>query len=460
MKKQFILINDIGWGWGMKQIIVAGTGYVGLATGVSFATIGFKVTCVDIDENKINLLQKGICPIYEPGLQEALLENIMQERIDFTTNIDEAYRKADVIFIAVGTPELPNGTANLRYLKEVAKDIAIRASKDLVVVIKSTVPVGTNEVVKQILKDFAHPQLKLDVVSNPEFLREGSALHDIFHGDRIVIGADHPQSASFVADLYKSFNLPTFVTSVRSAEMIKYASNAFLATKISFINEIASICEVVGADVEQVAHGMGLDRRIGSQFLNAGIGFGGSCFPKDTSALIQSSALEGLELKLLKSVIDINEYQQLKLYELAKLYFGSLKDKQIAILGASFKPNTNDIRHAPSIALIKEFLKDGANITVYDPIALPEINREFGDLVKYSNDLYEAISNKDAALIVTEWNEIVRAELSQFETRMRHPLIFDGRNCFDVEEVQNTNLQYYSIGRKPVNVNLQVAQKL
>ncbi|MEH7080928.1 UDP-glucose/GDP-mannose dehydrogenase family protein, partial [Bacillus velezensis] len=272
----------------MKQIIVAGTGYVGLATGVSFATIGFKVTCVDIDENKINLLQKGICPIYEPGLQEALLENIMQERIDFTTNIDQAYSRADVIFIAVGTPELPDGTADLKFLKEVAKDIAIRASKDLVVVIKSTVPVGTNEVVKQILKDFAHPQLKIDVVSNPEFLREGSALHDIFHGDRIVIGADYPQSASYVEELYKSFNLPTFVTSVRSAEMIKYASNAFLATKISFINEIASICEAVGADVEQVARGMGLDRRIGSQFLNAGIGFGGSCFPKDTSALIQS----------------------------------------------------------------------------------------------------------------------------------------------------------------------------
>ena len=453
------MINDIGWGWGMKQIIVAGTGYVGLATGVSFATIGFKVTCVDIDESKINLLQKGICPIYEPGLQEALLENIMQERINFTTNIDQAYRKADVIFIAVGTPELPDGTANLTYLKEVAKDIAVNASKDLVVVIKSTVPVGTNEVVKQILKEFAHPQLKIDVVSNPEFLREGSALHDIFHGDRIVIGADHPQSASYVSELYRAFNLPIFVTSVRSAEMIKYASNAFLATKISFINEISSICEAVGADVEQVAHGMGLDRRIGSQFLNAGIGFGGSCFPKDTSALIQSSAMEGLELKLLKSVIDINEFQQLKLYELAKLYFGSLKDREIAILGASFKPNTNDIRHAPSIALIKEFLKDGAIITVYDPIALPEVNREFGDLVKYSNDLYEAILNKDAALIVTEWNEIVRAELSQFETRMKHPLIFDGRNCFDVEEVQNTNIQYYSIGRKTVNVNLHIAQK-
>lgn len=460
MKKQFTLINDIGWGWGMKQIIVAGTGYVGLATGVSFATVGFKVTCVDVDINKINLLQKGICPIYEPGLQEALLENIMQERIDFTTNIDQAYSRADIIFIAVGTPKLPDGTANLTYLKEVAKDIGIRASKDLVVVIKSTVPVGTNEVVKQILKDFAHPQLKIDVVSNPEFLREGSALHDIFHGDRIVIGADHPQTASYVEELYKSFNLPTFITSVRSAEMIKYASNAFLATKISFINEIASICEVVGADVEQVAHGMGLDRRIGSQFLNAGIGFGGSCFPKDTSALIQSSALEGLELKLLKSVININEYQQLKLYELAKLYFGTLIDRQIAILGASFKPNTNDIRHAPSIALIKAFLKDGANITVYDPIALPEVKREFGDLVKYSNELYEAISNKDAALIVTEWNEIVRAELSQFETRMKYPLIFDGRNCFEIEKVENTNIQYYSIGRKPVNVNLQVAQKL
>jgi len=445
---------------GMKQIIVAGTGYVGLATGVSFATVGFKVTCVDIDENKINLLQKGICPIYEPGLQEALLENIIQERIDFTTNIDQAYSRADVIFIAVGTPELPDGTANLTYLKDVAKDIAIRASKDLVVVIKSTVPVGTNEVVKQILKDFAHPQLKIDVVSNPEFLREGSALYDIFHGDRIVIGADHPQSALYVEELYQSFNLPTFITSVRSAEMIKYASNAFLATKISFINEIASICEAVGADIEQVAHGMGLDRRIGSQFLNAGIGFGGSCFPKDTSALIQSSASEGLELKLLKSVIDINEYQQLKLYELAKLYFGTLKDKQIVILGASFKPNTNDIRHAPSIALIKEFLKDGANITIYDPIALPEVNREFGDVVKYSNELYEAILNKDAAFIVTEWNEIVRAELSQFETRMKNPLIFDGRNCFNVEEVQNTNIQYYSIGRKPVNVNLKVVQKL
>lgn len=444
----------------MKQIVVAGTGYVGLATGVSFATIGYKVTCVDIDEAKINLLQKGICPIYEPGLQESLLENIMLERIDFKTNIDEAYSVADIIFIAVGTPELPDGTANLKFLKEAAKDIAIRATKDIVVVIKSTVPVGTNEIVKQIMGDFAHPQIKIDVVSNPEFLREGSALFDIFHGDRIIIGSDNLNAASVVENLYKPFKIPIFITSIRSAEMIKYASNAFLATKISFINEIALICEAVEADVDQVAHGIGLDRRIGSHFLNAGIGFGGSCFPKDTSALVHSSALIGLDLKLLKSVIEINEYQQLKLFEMAKSYFGSLKDKKIAILGISFKPNTNDIRHAPSIALIKEFLKEGANITVYDPIALPDVKREFGDLIIYSNELYNAIQNKEAAFIVTEWNEIVHADLNEFESRMTYPLIFDGRNCFDLEKIQNTNIQYYSIGRKPVNTILRIAQKL
>jgi UDPglucose 6-dehydrogenase len=435
----------------MKRIVVAGTGYVGLATGVSFATVGYHVTCVDIDQEKIDLLQNGICPIYEPGLQESLLENIILQRIEFTTNFEDAYRNADIIFIAVGTPELPDGTANLTDLKEVVKSIAMSVEKNVIVVIKSTVPVGTNEMMKELMLKYAPHQLTIDIVSNPEFLREGSALHDIFNGDRIVIGSESKDATSLIQDLYKPFNIPIYTTNSRSAEMIKYASNAFLATKISFINEIAMICEKLDANVEQVAHGMGLDHRIGANFLKAGIGYGGSCFPKDTTALVKESSLVGLDLKLLKSVIEVNDQQQLKLFKLTKSLLGELKNKQIAILGVSFKPNTNDIRHAPSILLIQKLLEEGAQITAFDPIALPELRREFGDAIRYSNCINNTILHQEATLILTEWEEIVQTEIQQYEKLMKIPLLIDGRNCYDLEMVQKTSLHYYSIGRKPVN---------
>jgi len=441
----------------MKRIVVAGTGFVGLSTGISFATIGHKVTCVDIDKEKISLLQKGISPIYEPGLQESLLENINLKRIDFTTDYEEAYRNADLIFIAVGTPEMQDGTANLIYLKEVARDIAICIERDIVVVIKSTVPVGTNEMIKQMMVEYAKPHIRIEVVSNPEFLREGSALYDIFNGDRIVIGSDSLNATRLLQDLYKPFNIPIFITNVRSAEMVKYASNAFLATKISFINEISMICEKVDADIEQVALGMGLDHRIGSQFLKAGIGFGGSCFPKDTNALVKESELHGLELKLLKSVIEINEKQQMKLFDLVTNNIGHLKDKKIAILGASFKPNTNDLRHAPSLLLIQQLLKEGVNITAYDPIALPDLYNEFGNLINYTTNLKDAISEKDAALILTEWDEIVHANVAIYERFMKRPIVFDGRNCYNLDHISQTTIHYYSIGRKTINPILQLS---
>lgn len=443
----------------MTHIVVAGTGYVGLTTGVSFATVGYNVTCVDIDVEKIELLQKGICPIFEPGLKESLLENILLNKIEFTTNYKAAYGKADIIFIAVGTPELPDGTANLQYLKGVANEIAINAKKNLTVVIKSTVPVGTNEAVKKIMLENAPRHLTIDIVSNPEFLREGSALYDIFNGDRIVIGSESQSATDIIKELYKPFNTAIYTTDARSAEMIKYASNAFLATKISFVNEIAMICEKLDADVDHVAHGIGLDHRIGPKFLKAGIGYGGSCFPKDTTALVKEAELVGVDLKLLKSVITINNQQKIKLLELAKSLFGNLKNKEIAILGASFKPNTNDIRHAPSIDLINHFLKEGTKITVYDPYALPELRKVFGDSINYSINVKDAIHEKEATFILTEWREIVETDLQLYEELMKIPLIIDGRNCFELTKMQKKNIYYYSIGRKPVNPIPQLISK-
>ncbi|PEJ58491.1 UDP-glucose 6-dehydrogenase [Bacillus sp. AFS002410] len=443
----------------MTRIVVAGTGYVGLSTGVSFATVGYNVTCVDIDYEKINLLQKGICPIFEPGLQEALVENISLKRIKFTTNYQLAYSQADIIFIAVGTPELPDGTANLSYLKVVAKDIAMNAKRNLMVVIKSTVPVGTNEIVKEIMNENALQHLNIDVISNPEFLREGSALYDLFNGDRIIIGSESQAATELVEELYKPFNLPIYVTDVRSAEMIKYASNAFLATKISFINEIAMVCENLEANVEHVAKGIGLDHRIGSKFLNAGIGYGGSCFPKDTTALVKEAELVGVDLKLLKSVITINNQQKLKLFEVAKSILGDLTNKEISLLGVSFKPNTNDIRHAPSITLINQFLKENTKITVYDPCALPELRKVFGNSISYSTNIEHAILDKEATLILTEWEEILQFDLQLYEEFMKVPLIIDGRNCFELDRIKNTNIHYYSIGRQAVNPLLKLIGK-
>lgn len=355
----------------MKRIAVVGTGYVGLVTGVCLSEIGHQVTCLDIDRNKIENMKLGNSLIYEPGLDELMIKNIKAHRLSFTTSKFEACSNAEIIYIAVGTPQNEDGSANIQFVEQVVKDIAKNISHDgVIIVIKSTVPVGTNNKVKQWIKSNLKKEICFEVVSNPEFLREGSAIHDTFYGDRIVVGAESDRAASILEEINKPFGLPVFKTDIFSAEMIKYASNAFLATKISFINEIANICEKLGANIEDIAYGMGLDTRIGSQFLNAGIGYGGACFPKDTRALVQIAGNIEHKFKLLEAVINVNNEQQRRLVEKARSYFYSLKNKKIALLGLSFKPKTDDMREAASIIIAEQLVEDGAKVVAYDPIAM------------------------------------------------------------------------------------------
>lgn len=431
------------------NIVVVGTGYVGLVTGVALAHIGHRVTCVDVDEEKVERMKRGISPIYEPGIEPLMKENMEANRLFFTTDGARAYREADVIYIAVGTPENEDGSANLTYLKQAVKDIASSVTKDVIVVTKSTVPVGTNHEIQRMFKQLA-PHVHIDVVSNPEFLREGSAIHDTFHGDRIVIGADDERAAAVVADIHRPFGIPIFQTDIRSAEMIKYASNAFLATKISFINEIANICEKVGADVEQVAAGMGMDERIGSSFLRAGIGYGGSCFPKDTKALAKIAANIDHDFELLKAVIEVNNKQRRKLIEKAKKRFGHLRGKKIALLGLSFKPNTDDMREAASLVVARELVAEQAIVVAYDPIAMNKAKSVLPKEVIYASRVEEALKDADAAMILTEWDEFRQLDLSVYVKQMKTPIIFDGRNCYALHDVARYPTEYYSIGRKPI----------
>ncbi|MCL9970429.1 UDP-glucose/GDP-mannose dehydrogenase family protein [Anoxybacillus kestanbolensis] len=431
------------------NIVVVGTGYVGLVTGVALAHIGHRVTCVDVDEEKVERMRQGISPIYEPGIEPLMKENMEANRLFFTTDGARAYREADVIYIAVGTPENEDGSANLTYLKQAVRDIASAVTKDVIVVTKSTVPVGTNHEIQRMFKQLA-PHVHIDVVSNPEFLREGSAIHDTFHGDRIVIGADDERAAAVVADIHRPFGIPIFHTDIRSAEMIKYASNAFLATKISFINEIANICEKVGADVEQVAVGMGMDERIGSSFLRAGIGYGGSCFPKDTKALAKIAANIDHDFELLKAVIEVNNKQQRKLIEKAKKRFGHLAGKKIALLGLSFKPNTDDMREAASLVVARELVAEQAIVVAYDPIAMNKAKSVLPKEVIYASRVEEALKDADAAMILTEWDEFRQLDLSVYVKQMKTPIIFDGRNCYALDDVKTYAIEYYSIGRKSV----------
>ncbi|EPR29616.1 UDP-glucose 6-dehydrogenase [Geobacillus sp. WSUCF1] len=440
---------------GMKNIAVVGTGYVGLVTGVCLSDIGHDVTCVDIDEQKVEKMKKGISPIYEPGLDELMKKNIENGRLHFTTSHKEAFKDAEVIYIAVGTPQKEDGSADLRFVEQAAKDIAENIERDgVVVVTKSTVPVGTNYKVRNWIKSHLKKDIHFDVVSNPEFLREGSAIYDTFHGDRIVIGADNERAASIIEEVNKPFGIPIFKTDIHSAEMIKYASNAFLATKISFINEIANICEKVGANVEDVAYGMGLDTRIGPQFLRAGIGYGGSCFPKDTKALVQIAGNVDHKFDLLESVINVNNKQQVKLVEKARNRFGSLQEKKVALLGLAFKPNTDDMREAASIVIAKELVKDGAFVVAYDPIAIENAKRVIGDEIMYANSIEEALHDADIAMIITEWDEIKNLSLDTFVRCMKTPVVFDGRNCYSLEEVAKYNIEYHSIGRESILRNV------
>ncbi|MFD0767737.1 UDP-glucose dehydrogenase family protein [Bacillus sp. CGMCC 1.60114] len=433
------------------KILVVGTGYVGLVTGVSLSEIGHSVTCLDINEEKVNRLRQGISPIYEPGIEDLIKKNLSSGTLSFEVADENVYREADIIYIAVGTPELEDGSANLTYIYQVCEDIANSITKDVTVVVKSTVPVGTNHKVKAYIEECLQGKdLNIEIVSNPEFLREGSAIYDVFHGDRIVIGADNKEAGDLIEEINKPFGLSIYRTTICSAEMIKYASNAFLATKISFINEISNICEKVNADVEEVALGMGLDSRVGNQFLRAGIGYGGSCFPKDTKALKKIADNVEYDFSLLSAVIKFNNRQQRKLLEQAVVDFGSLNQKNIGVLGLSFKPNTDDIRESASLVIVPELIKMGANVKVYDPVAMENAKRELPNEVMYCENAIETIEDTDLVFILTEWDEIKELPLATFIEKMSTANVYDGRNCYSLEEVEGMKVNYCSIGRKRI----------
>jgi UDPglucose 6-dehydrogenase len=434
------------------NIAVIGTGYVGLVTGVSLSEIGHQVICIDVDQDKVTKMQQGLSPIYEPGLSEMMTKNIHEQRLSFTTVHREGLQRADVIYIAVGTPENKDGSADLSYVAQAAKDIAKNVEGNVIVVTKSTVPVGTNDLIKEIIQTHLKQGLQVEVVSNPEFLKEGSAIHDSFHGDRIVIGAESEHAFRVIEQINEPFGIPIFKTDIKSAEMIKYASNAFLATKISFINEISNICELLGANIENVSTGMGLDQRIGSQFLKAGIGYGGSCFPKDTKALIQIAGNVEYEFELLKGVVNVNKKQQGILIGKLNSCLPDISGKKIAVLGLAFKPNTDDMRESASILVTEELIKQGADVIAYDPVAMNNAKSMLNPLVRYADSIDEAIEGSDAALILTDWDEIKNVELTVF-SKMAKPLVIDGRNCFTLKAMENNGVEYHSIGR-PVAAKL------
>ncbi|MBT2571256.1 UDP-glucose/GDP-mannose dehydrogenase family protein [Planococcus sp. ISL-110] len=428
------------------KIAVIGTGYVGLVTGVSLSEIGHHVICIDVNEDKVTKMKKGISPIYEPGLSELMTKNIEGKRLSFTTDHQAGLHQADVVYIAVGTPENKDGSADLSFVAQAAQDIAENVLNDVIVVTKSTVPVGTNAMIKEIIQTHLPKELQVEVVSNPEFLKEGSAIHDSFYGDRIVIGADSEHAFSIIEQINQPFKVPIFKTDIKSAEMIKYASNAFLATKISFINEISNICELLGANIENVSTGMGLDQRIGSQFLKAGIGYGGSCFPKDTKALIQIAGNVEYEFELLKGVVNVNKKQQGILIGKLNDCLPNVAGKKIAVLGLAFKPNTDDMRESASLLITEELIKQGAEVVAYDPIAMDNAKSILNPLVQYAESIQEAVENSDAALILTDWDEIKNVDLAVFN-RMKKPLVIDGRNCFPLKAMETNGIEYHSIGR-------------
>lgn len=429
------------------KITIIGTGYVGLITGVGLARLGHSVTCFDINSGKIERIKQGELPIYECGLNELINEAYENNHLTFTASKSAAFNDVEFIFIAVGTPSLLDGTADLTYIRSACDDIGTYVNNDIIVVTKSTVPVGTNDVMREWIEDKLQGRHELYIVSNPEFLREGSGIYDFFQGDRIVIGACSEEAARKVENLYSKLSLQTYITDIRSAEMIKYASNAFLATKISFINEISNICEQVGADIVDVATGMGMDKRIGASFLNAGIGYGGSCFPKDTKALVQIAGNVSHDFRLLKAVIEVNNKQQLLLVEKAKKII-DMKKKRIAVLGAAFKPNTDDIREAPSLIIIEELINIGADVVLYDPQAIQNVRSLFGNTIRYTECIDESIREAHAVFIVTEWESIRNYPLEKYAQLMREPILFDGRNCYTNGDAEKHGLDYYSVGRK------------
>lgn len=433
------------------KIAVAGTGYVGLVTGVCLASKGHQVTCVDVDEEKVKIMQEGVSPIYEPGLSELMQESI--ENLTFTTDYAEAYKDAEVIFVGVGTPEKSDGSANLTYVYQVAKQIAQSADRDCVVVIKSTVPIGTNDKLESYIHDKQkNKDIKIYVASNPEFLAQGTAVRDTLHASRIVIGTEEEYPRQVLLKVYEKFEAPKLTVGRRSAEMVKYASNDFLALKISYVNEIANLCETVGADVEEVTKGMGLDPRIGNRFLNAGIGYGGSCFPKDTKALSWLARFNDKEIRTVRAAIEVNESQKFKLVKKAKKYYDDFLFLNIAILGCTFKPGTDDLREAPSLVNVPLLLEDGAHLRIWDPVGMENFRKRIGEKnICYCNTIEEALEDADLCLIFTEWDEVKKLDVRKYKELMKRPIVLDGRNCYPLERFENTGITYGSVGRRTVN---------
>ena len=432
------------------NICVVGTGYVGLVTGAVFADLGNDVICVDNAIKKIEALRTGQMPIYEPGLEEMVVRNKDDGRLTFSTDLPAAVRQADVIFIAVGTPPKETGETDLSHVEAVAAEIGRSMERYKVVVNKSTVPVGTGEFVREVITRHQPRPLDFDVVSNPEFLREGSAIEDTLRPDRIVIGAPNQQVAMTLVELYAPLERPMIITDLPSAEVIKYASNAFLAAKISFINAIANICEAAGADVSQVMKGMGLDSRIGMQFLQAGLGYGGSCFPKDVDSLIHTASRLGYDFKLLRSVVEINKERAAHLVEMMRKAIGPLEDKTIAVLGLAFKPNTDDMREAKSLEVVRVLHAAGAQIRAYDPVAMDNARALMPGDVVFCESAYEAAAGADGVALLTEWNEFKYLNLDRLRGLLRRRVIFDARNLYEPERMRRLGFEYYSIGRKPV----------
>ncbi|MGC2063420.1 MAG: UDP-glucose/GDP-mannose dehydrogenase family protein [Thermodesulfovibrionales bacterium] len=432
------------------HIGVIGTGYVGLVTGACFAEFGIFVTCIDKDESKIRALKKGNISFYEPGLETLVQKNIKNGRLKFSTKIGDAVDSSLAIFIAVGTPPRGDGSADMRYVEQVADEIARHIKDYKVIVTKSTVPVGTGARLREIISKRLKEQTDFDIVSNPEFLREGSAIEDFMRPNRVVLGSTSHQAIAIMKDLYRPLYLletPFVVTTVETAELIKYASNSFLAVKISFINELSQLCEKVGADVKMVARGMGLDQRIGSKFLHTGPGYGGSCFPKDTRALLTIAAERGVDLGIVNAAVHANEHQKDRIVEKIRSGMGTLKGKTVAVLGLSFKPNTNDMRDAPSVHIIEKLLKEKAFVRAFDPAAVEDAKAVLDRKIKYAENSYDCVKGADAVVIVTEWNEFRNLDLAKIKKLLKTPVFFDLRNIYDPENMKKLGFKYFCVGR-------------
>lgn len=435
------------------KIAVAGTGYVGLVAGVCFAEKGHDVTCVDVDESKVQMMRSGVTPIYEEGLEELMQKNNAAGRLHYTTDYQSAYKDAEAIFIGVGTPEQPDGSANLSYIATVSRQIAESVERDCLVVVKSTVPVGTNDKVEQFIRDFLVRDVKVEVASNPEFLAQGSAVHDTLHAARIIIGTESEEAETTLKKIYEPFNLPIVSVNRRSAEMIKYACNDFLALKISYMNDIANLCELVGADIDAVAEGMSYDARIGARFLNAGVGYGGSCFPKDTKALKYIAKQHGYTLRTVEAAVDVNAEQKTKLFYKASNRMITFEHLKVAVLGLAFKAGTDDLREAPSLDNVELLLQNGADIYAYDPIAADNFKKKYPEgpnlkgSIHYVQTPEEALQDANICFVFTEWKEIKDIAPETFKKCMQIPLVYDGRNLYAVQDMKNAGIEYYSIGR-------------